>query len=490
MCGPVLRTALVLVIPLSLLAQVSQAAPLFEQLFVEGQVLAGASTLPGFLLLDTVRHNGHRTISLSPKGNFVTVVNTDPSQGNAGFAGTFYQFGSATQGTLPKALRRESTISGQQQETFGSLGIDNSGNITYTATLVNPSAPPTRFASLWENDTMMFREGNAIPAGPLAGNFFGSISAAARSPSGTSSWISSYSTTSLGSTAGIALLRNTTGFDVLLKSGDTITGQGAIANESGAISANIRWSDAGTNHLTVVDLEIGFTDTDEIPVINGLPLTTGSGAIIREGAAIPALDGGLPGEIWDSFAEFDVNDAGDYIMGTFNDNVINDSVLMVNGVIQHRENDIVDGVTLAGQVQAVAINDLGDRAYVWNDTLFVNDQVVAGIGTLVDTNADGLGDTAISNQAVRKLEISNLPAAGGDLPIVYLGLEINCGLFPPMRTLMMTTTSTGGTFSFGSEALARAAPAVKETPTETAPSMRKIWPSGKPVMAYRCPAVP
>ena len=56
-------------------------------------------------------------------------------------------------------------------------------------------------------------------------------------------------------------------------------------DEEGAISANIRWSDSGANYLTEVDLEPGFTSTDQLLVINGQPATTPSGGVIRAGLA-------------------------------------------------------------------------------------------------------------------------------------------------------------------------------------------------------------
>ncbi|WP_146451525.1 hypothetical protein [Bythopirellula polymerisocia] len=412
----------------------NQAAPLFERLYVQNQVLPGASALPGFNAVDTARDNGNRSLVTAPNGNFVVTVNTDPTQGNAGFVGTFYHFGSTDQGITPTALRRESTIAGQEQETFSSNGIDNAGNITYTATIKNPSAPPTRFGSLWENDTLIFRHGDAITTGPLAGNFFASASGAYRSPTGISNWISSYSDTSLGASTGSALFRSTTNFDVLLKSGDMIGTEGTIVSESGAILANIRWSDSGNNYITEVDLEAGFTATEDLLVINGQPATTPSGAVIRKGNAVSAIDGGLSGETWDLSGLYDINNTGDFIFSAFNDGVVNDSVLALNGAIIHRENEVVDGVSLSGQVQGVAINDIGDIAYVWNDTLFINDQVIAGLGTLVDTNADGVGDTPITNQALGQIEITNLPAAGGDLPVVYLGLDVG-GLTSQIRLI-------------------------------------------------------
>lgn len=425
------RTALFAVLFCLYLLPATDAAPLLEQIYVQGQALSGAENVPDFdPVRDLVRDNGSRDIHVAPNGNFITVVNTDPFQPNGINDGTTYQFGSTTQSTMPTSIRREGTIAGQTVEAYGSPGIDLAGNITYTASLTNASPPPTRLSSLWENDTLIFREGEAIPAGPLSGKFFDSAGGAYRSPTGVSSWISGYADTSLGARTGTAIFRDIETYSVLLKSGDAVGSEGTVVDEDFAISGNIRWSDDGANYITEVDVEAGFTDTDDLLVINGQPATTPTGAVIREGNAVAAADGGLAGETWDLAGLYDVNNAGGFIFSAFNDGVANDSVLALNGEIIHRENDVVDGVTLTGQVLAVGINDVGDYAFVWDKALFINSQLVARektateAGTLVDTDGDGTGDTEITNFALGKFDISNLPAAGGDLPVVYVAAEV------------------------------------------------------------------
>lgn len=409
-----------------------QAAPLLEQIYVEGEALSGGASVPGFdPIRDLVRDNGSRAIHVAPNGNFITSVNTDPFQANGINDGTSYQFGSTTQSTMPTAIRREGNIAGQIIESYGSNGIDIAGNITYTASLTNPNAPPSRLSSLWENDTLVFLRGDAIPAGTLAGKFFDSAGGAYRSPAGDSSWISRYSDSSFGTSTGTAIFRNTTSYDIVLQSGDMIGNEGTIVGEGSAISSNIRWSDAGTSYITEVDLEVGFTDADDLLVINGQPATTPTGDVIREGNMVAAADGGLAGETWDLAGLYDINNDGSFIFSAFNDGVANDAVLALNGEIIHRENDIVDGVALTGQVLAVGINDVGDYAFVWDQTLFINSQVVAREktatepGTLVDTDGDGVADSEITSFALGKFEISSLPAAGGDLPVVYVAGEVN-----------------------------------------------------------------
>lgn len=405
------------------------AEPVLETLYTELSPLDGASSLPGFTPNDTVRDNGQRKVTANPRGDFITAVNTDRFQGNTIAAGTFYHFGSTTGGTSPTALRREQNpLAGQNQLAFGDTSaIDYNGVTLYTATLENPNAPPSRLSSLWQDDTPIAIRGDAIPAGPLAGSFFNGFGSSHRSGSGVNSWSSSYATTSLGSTAGVALFRDSTTFDTLLKSGDAIGSLGTIESDAFAIT-NPEFSIGGNSYIAEVTVEMGGNST-EVAVVNGSPMMFASGGFVASDASIPVADGGLAGETIGSLTLSDVNEAGDYLFASFTDGVSDDEdeVIIHNGKVLHRVGDFVDGVELKGQAEGVAINDLGDIAFVWGDTLFVNDKVVATVGTLVDTTGDGVGDAPIGGNffSLDELEITNLPAAGGDgLPVLYVSANV------------------------------------------------------------------
>ncbi|TWT40786.1 hypothetical protein [Botrimarina hoheduenensis] len=424
----------------------ASAAPVIEGIYLQGKFLPGASLLPGFdagtgvfpNLGDIVRSNGQRDLLALPNGAFATPVNTGDTGNNTGSAGVFYLFGTQqAKGLNPVALRREATLSGLQQITLGSAAaLDYAGNVAYSASIPNPGAGPSRLSSLWVNDTVQWTEGDAIPSGPLAGLFYDSPGGLYRSPSGVTSWVSNYTTTALGTNTGTALMRGLATNDVLLRSGDTIAGLGTIGvhPSSSTVSGNIVWSALGTNYLTSVSIPNGGVDNfgdptfDDAPVVNGSALTLLSGAILKENLTIPAIDGGLPGEFFKGFQGFDVNEAGEWAVGAFTDTggAGQDDVLIVNGQIAYREGQIVDGVTLTGQIQGVGLNDRGDLAFAWNDTLFINGLKIAGLGTPVDTDGDGLADATLGGTglALNRFEITNLTAAGGDnLPVVYVAGE-------------------------------------------------------------------
>lgn len=418
----------------------AHAMPLLETLYLQNSVLEGADLLPGFSPADTVRSNGQGVVHAAPNGDFLGRVRTNPSQGaTSSAAGVYYLFGSVG-GADPVAVRREAMVAGIDQQSLNSPHVDFAGDVAYTALKDNNGLAGSGISGIWVNDTPIWYDEDMIPNGPLAGSFYGGPGGLHRSPLGVTSWVTSYTATAGGSAIGSALMQGTATNSVLLQSGDAIASLGTIAAESGAVSGNIEWSQLGTNYFTEVDLELGFTSTDEAPVLNGNAIFTASGAVIREGETIPVADGGTVGEIWESFFQWDVNEAGDYLFGAFTSDPSNDDVVVLNGEIIYREGQMLDGVLLSGQPQGMAINDLGDIAIAWNDTLFINDQKIAGPGDLnmVDTDGDGVGDSAIDGTglSLNNIEITNLPATGGDgFPVVYVGGEASGGRDTMLRLI-------------------------------------------------------
>ncbi|MEO0529428.1 MAG: PEP-CTERM sorting domain-containing protein [Planctomycetota bacterium] len=435
-------------------------APVLETLFLQNEVLPGADQLPGFVepqpfarppvIGDAVRNNGQGALATSVNGNFLTRVRTDSSEGSANSAaGVYYLFGDTTGGLAPTSLRREATVAGIEQQNFGSPAIDNAGNLTYTTLTGNTGTAGSGFSILWENDTPVLTPGDAITSGPLTGNFFGGAGGVHRTPAGVVSWITSYSDTSGGEPVGSALLRGLGTNEVVLQSGDVIPDLVTIPSIGGAISGNIEWSDLGTNYLTEVALptdrvnNFGDPIFDGGVVLNGAALRTASGALLRDFEPIPAADGGRPGEVFESFFQWDVNEAGDWILGAFTSDPNEDDVVLVNGEIAYRQGDFLDGVELLGQPEGMAINDRGDIALAWSDTLFINDQKIASPGTMVDTDGDGVGDMPWDSIGLNNLQLTNLPATGGDgLPVLYVSAEVGFNIDTIIR-LRPADRSTG-----------------------------------------------
>lgn len=405
------------------IASIGAAQTTWSQLLVESQVLPGADQLPGFQPNELVRNNGFRDFEVIPNGNFAGLVSTDRF---AAFGSEdWYLYGSIDRGATVGALRREGNYDGQNQlELRSSVGVDLAGNLFYEAELASPGADQ----SLWLNDTLLLEEGDTIPAGPLAGSTLDSFSRTTLAPNGDAYWVSSYSGTA-GS--GVAIFRNLTNFEVLLQSGDSIGG--GLAAEPELFSGNLSWSAQRTNYLTNIKVAPTpvFNDPnfliDEAVALNGQVVPIAGGGVFREGDAVPLAAGGLPDETWAPGSLYAVNEAGDWaassavrLNGVGNTTA---DMIVFNGEILYRDGDVVDGHTLSGLPQDLSINDRGDLAFVWDNKAFLNGEIVAEVGDLIDTDDDGVNDTAITN--IFDLDLTNLPSADGDgKPLVYMKARI------------------------------------------------------------------
>ncbi len=330
------------------------AAPTIEALYLENSTLPGADTLPGFLATDLVRNNGSQIANINAYGDFIGRVHTKLGNFDASNNTIYYYFGSID-GAAPSALRREAMLAGVYQNTFGSsVGIAADGTVTYSAALGSGLSGP---ASLWQGDTLIYQEGDVIPAGPLAGNYFGgSASSVFTKPAGDVVWRMSYANISGGDEIGVALVKGIGSYTPLLKTGDPIGGLGNVADPSMVFSVftNPRFSLAGSNFMTAVALDSG----SEVIIVNDVPQHFSSGGFLVDGTLIPFADGGMtddgtatgtPIETLQLGSNFAVNEAGDYAFSAFTeltndgDNNVDSDVLIYNGRILFREGDVIDG---------------------------------------------------------------------------------------------------------------------------------------------------
>lgn len=423
-------TRLILFVLLLCESMSATAQTVWKRLLTEGQVLPGASDLPGFQANETVRNNGFRELRVTPNGNFVGSVTTDPT---AAFGNEdWYLYGSVDRGTTVGALRREGLFAGQTQTSFGSpVGVDNAGSLLYRAALASVGSP----ASLWRDDTLLFTSSDAITAGPLAGSYYSGFSWATLTPGGVARWVSDYTATPSGAIAGGALFSDSSAQNVLLKTGDEV-GPG-LTIDAGFLASNLAWSQLGTNYITAVSV----APSEEVIILNGQVLKTAGGGLLRENEPITAAAGGIANETWALGSLFEVNEAGNWAIsasirpaGEFN---TTDDLLVVNGVIRYRDGQIVDGHTLSGLPADIGLNDRGDVAFVWDNTVFLNEKIIARVGDAVDTDGDGIGDASITH--LFDVDLTNLPSSGGDgAPLLYLQARITGGLEVVLRNDLRT----------------------------------------------------
>lgn len=155
-------------------------------------------------------------------------------------------------------------------------------------------------------------------------------------------------------------------------------------------------SPRGLHHVVPVDVPGADGET---VIADGRGLKV-AGALLIEGAAVPASSGGLPGETWRTFDRGNVNDAGDYALRAF---TTEGMTLLSNGAIVARQGSTVDGQPI-GIIGQVDLNQAGDVLFVAQlgsgvfdpPGLFVNGQLVLTEGDPIDLDGDGAADPGVT----------------------------------------------------------------------------------------------
>ncbi len=141
--------------------------------------------------------------------------------------------------------------------------------------------------------------------------------------------------------------------------------------------------------------------SDNAVSVGGLPL--------NENSPVAAVAGGLPGELWDNFDFFGINESGDYLVtGDTDAASALDEFVLVNGVIVLREGDVLPEGTVDGSIEGGYLNSSGDWAVIWDidtpggnvEALIFNGEVLLLEGEAVDWNNDGAIDGLDNNGVV------------------------------------------------------------------------------------------
>jgi hypothetical protein len=183
--------------------------------------------------------------------------------------------------------------------------------------------------------------------------------------------------------------------------GDSLPGLPAPLTANSSPSFDYRYSAYGSHYIAEVDMDTGSSTNDNAMIFDGEGLLI-DGQLVQEDTPVPAAAGGLPGENWDNFDYLGINEAGDYLMtGDTNGDTATDEYVLINGVIELREGDVVSGYTLSGSIEKAFMNNSGDWAVIWDvdlptgenvEVLIFNREIVLMEGDYVDTNGDGLPD--------------------------------------------------------------------------------------------------
>lgn len=231
-------------------------------------------------------------------------------------------------------------------------------------------------------------------------------------------WIGGYTTNPGGLTEGRILYRATD------------------ASDPGTITPIITEGDV-VDGITIDDIDFNYDISDNSDNFIAIIVYLSTEAVLLNSDIIaeetlPAGDS----EFWQDFDIVGVNNAGTwFIVGDTTGAAATDERIMVNGAVQVREGDVVDGVTLTtpASVVAAAINNNCLMAHIWSadgtDTLFVGyanslDQSKAILqnGDDLDIDNDNIADFVVTN--INHNTTSDYGLDLGDNGVIYLRLTL------------------------------------------------------------------
>jgi hypothetical protein len=361
-------------------------------------VLSIASRASGFVASALLRENG--SIPGAPAGQIVSSLNNTATNHAGGYSVTVNSSGGAgalshvwgnASGGAGTVMRTEGTFGSLVQTAFESFyGMADAGQIAYSAT--GTGGPIGGFDSVWLDDVPLAVEGEPIAS--LPGLYWRFGSRPGVTADGIPYWVGGTTDTVGGPTQNYGLFLGASATVVLL-GGQVVPGLPAPLDSSSSIDFDYRFSALAAHSIVPVLMDTTST-TDGVITVDGSGLLI-DGTLVREGRAVPAAAGGLPGELWGTFDFTGITESGEWFF-TANTSaaLTTDEIIVKNGSIIHREGDVLDGRTLTGDIEGAYMNEDGDVAYVWDvmdatalEALFVNDELALLETDLVDLDGDG-----------------------------------------------------------------------------------------------------
>lgn len=315
-------------------------------------------------------------------------------------------FGSATPGLL------------RQPETIGTMtqtGIDDvfglgANAVGYRSTS-DLASGTTGLDSVWSGDTLVAIQGQIVPA---ISKYFRFMMDPSITESGEPVYVGGMSDSPGAFPNQWGIFRGTV---PLVYGGQWLQNMPSSLSSIG-VSLDYGFSPSGAHYLVEATLDTGSAADDGALVLDGAGLQVG-GALVREGDAVPMSVGGM-GDHWDNFDHFALNDSGSYAFsGDTDASSSSDHFLMIDGGPLLREGDVHDGLVLADEVEALAMNASGQVAYLWahetpfgsiDPALFLDGRCVLKYGDPIDWDGDGVVDPAATLdffKGERALSLSN-----------------------------------------------------------------------------------
>jgi hypothetical protein len=320
-------------------------------------------------------------------GATITAINAPFTDGNGRMA-AFVSLGTTRRAILDENLNLlfdSDTVTGVTVVGGeGTIGISNAGGYIYSPSINGNDG-------VFSNGGSLLVELNAAPG--LPGQTITFCSRPRMLPNGTAYWMSGLTP----SPPGRAIYVNPTPSNpaattVLMKGGDVY---GGLTTTSTGLSFDFSISDNQLNRIHVLTAT-GSTATDTYVAANDV-------LVAREGSAAPV-------GLWSgTIRNVSINNSGTWVLSgdTTFATTTQDEVLVSNSGLILQEGTVVDGLAIAGTVNAVSINNLGEVAFTWGSgaTEMLGKGTVASmpgstvklaqVGDTIDTSGDSVGDYTI-----------------------------------------------------------------------------------------------
>ncbi|MFZ4574497.1 MAG: hypothetical protein ACOYN0_08875, partial [Phycisphaerales bacterium] len=344
----------------------------------------------------------------------------------------------------------------------GTCGIGAEGRFVISPSVNNEVG--SGLDAIWSQAGLVVAELDPAPGVP--GLFLKANSRATMFGDRGAAWVSTTSTTANGGTTGRLFYR------MINDAGQTPTPVFNIGNvvfpapdnfpikfASPTIAFTYDLSDNGAHHIHLLGLETGSTLNDAYIYLDGRPVGRESGPT-----------GSAFGQLWSSFSQLAVNDAGTYaIYGLAAGSVNSDATINFNGTGVILEQDPYAGIDLVtpASCQGLSLNNNGVAAFIWAygpdidpgttgtqqaKTLFIATNVddfantgaaVLTVGDLLDLNNDLVGDVLVKDlrpdaltstgldladdgRVALKVLLADLAGANQREAIVVLDLPLGC----------------------------------------------------------------
>ncbi len=327
--------------------------------------------------------------SVNSNGGFaVNFASSDGADDTSGIWGSFVPGSGAL-------IRAGMTLGGFGQQRFDTNFGLSSASTCYVASIDTPSGSTVE--SVWLDDTPLGIVGEPIPG---TTEFWGFFTDGRLTDAGVPSFVAGISDTVGGSSLGRGLFVGTSP-TALYRTGDMIPGL-PFALSSSAIDFDYKFSPDGSQQLIEMDMDTASTE-DRVITLNGIGLVLG-GTLLQEDQPVPASVGGVAGENWDNFDYYAINNAGQYaITGDTNGATTDDEFILRDGMMWHREGDMIGGVTVLDAIEGLAQNSSNTIAYIWDvvsatgsdEALFIEETLVLQVGDEVDWDGDGIVDPGV-----------------------------------------------------------------------------------------------